>query len=48
MTIEGLDKVKSNFVELEKVNRKGLTNLELKLTKFSHLLIESLRVRTGG
>ncbi|KAH0638032.1 hypothetical protein KY289_037947 [Solanum tuberosum] len=31
--LEGLDEVKSNLVELEEVNKEGLTNLELKLTE---------------
>ncbi|XP_015166051.1 uncharacterized protein [Solanum tuberosum] len=33
VAIEGFDEVKSNFEELEEVNKEGLTNLELKLTE---------------
>ncbi|KAG5586953.1 hypothetical protein H5410_047387 [Solanum commersonii] len=33
VVLEGLAEVKSNLVELKEVNKKGLTNLELKLTE---------------
>uniref|UniRef100_M1DXF3 Uncharacterized protein n=1 Tax=Solanum tuberosum TaxID=4113 RepID=M1DXF3_SOLTU len=33
LVLEGLDEVKSNLIELDKVNREGLTNLELKLNE---------------
>ncbi|KAG5632319.1 hypothetical protein H5410_004036 [Solanum commersonii] len=33
VALEGLDEVKSNLVELEEVNKEGLTNLELELTE---------------
>ena len=33
VTLECLDEVKSNLVGLEKVNKVGFTNLELKLIK---------------
>ncbi|KAH0716711.1 hypothetical protein KY290_012978 [Solanum tuberosum] len=31
VVFEGLDEVKSNLIELEELNKEGLTNLELKL-----------------
>ncbi|KAG5620399.1 hypothetical protein H5410_005617 [Solanum commersonii] len=33
VALEGLDKVKSNLVDLEEVNKETMTNLELKLTE---------------